>query len=121
MVQRGNCKGPSLVFGTWSRNLYQPAYLTRIPRSGASALVAEIFGLTRFLDELSLTQPLPKTIVLDNGPELTSEGDVFMVAKAPGNAAFYSTRKTLTECIRCVIQWPGPRLLPKSAIFLQHR
>ena len=29
--------------------------------------------LTRFLDELSLTQRLPKTIVLDNGPELTSK------------------------------------------------
>ncbi len=29
--------------------------------------------LTHFLDELSLTRPLPKTIVLDNGPELTSK------------------------------------------------
>ena len=29
--------------------------------------------LTRFLDELNLVQPLPKTIVLDNGPELTSK------------------------------------------------
>ncbi len=29
--------------------------------------------LSRFLDELNLTQPLPQTIVLDNGPELTSK------------------------------------------------
>jgi len=29
--------------------------------------------LSRFLDELHLTRPLPKAIVLDNGPELTSK------------------------------------------------
>ena len=33
--------------------------------------------LTRFLDELSLTRPLPKTIVLDNGPEMTSKAMFF--------------------------------------------
>jgi len=33
--------------------------------------------LARYLDELSLEQPLPKSIVLDNGPELTSKAMFF--------------------------------------------
>jgi len=33
--------------------------------------------LVRYLDELSLSQPLPKTIVMDNGPELTSKAMFF--------------------------------------------
>ena len=33
--------------------------------------------LSHFLNEISLTRPLPKTIVLDNGPELTSKAMFF--------------------------------------------
>ncbi len=37
----------------------------------------EVYGLARYLDELSTTRPLPRTLVLDNGPEFTSKAMFF--------------------------------------------
>ena len=61
--------------------------------------------LARYLDELSTTRPLPRTLVLDNGPEFTSKALFFLLG--PENrcpAALHPARKADSECLRRELQ-----------------
>lgn len=49
--------------------------------------------LTRYLDELALTRPMPSSIVLDNGPELTSKAMFFWSQKTGVKLCFIQPGK----------------------------
>ena len=53
--------------------------------------------LARFLGEAALTRSLPKAIVLDNGPELTSKAIFRMVAEAQDKAQLHPAWQANTE------------------------
>ncbi len=49
--------------------------------------------LARYLDELSTTRPLPRTLVLDNGPEFTSKAMFFWARRTGVRLHFIQPRK----------------------------
>lgn len=49
--------------------------------------------LVRYLDELALSRPRPKTIVMDNGPELTSKAMLFWSQKTGVKLCFIQPGK----------------------------
>ena len=56
--------------------------------------------VARCLDELANSRGLPASIVMDNGPELTSKGDVLLVATSRCKTSLHPAGQANAERVR---------------------